>query len=153
MREMELRFLESGHNTPEQLADAHLIRRTVFIEEQQIPEPMEWDAHDAQVTHAVAFNRLGQPIATGRLLPGEGDRPQVGRIGRMAVLRVMRGGGHGEAVLRQLEAMARARGDRAITLSAQCRAQGFYARLGYRPVGEVFDDAGIAHIEMERALD
>ena len=128
---------------------ASALRRQVFIEEQQIPKELEWDEHDAVVTHAVARNRLGQVVATGRLLPGKGG---VARIGRMAVHRVLRGEGHGEAVLRALEEVARARGDRAVGLHAQRSAERFYARLGYVPVGEPFEEAGIPHIEMERAL-
>jgi predicted GNAT family N-acyltransferase len=47
---------------------------------------------------------------------------------------------------------AKARGDTCIVLHAQCSAQGFYARAGFVPHGEVFDEAGIAHIEMRLAL-
>ena len=77
--------------------------------------------------HAVARNRLGQVIATGRLVPGA---PGSGRIGRMAVHRVLRGGGHGAAVLRALEEAARARGDREVALHAQRSAEAFYTRPG-----------------------
>ena len=70
----------------------------------------------------------------------------------MAVHRTLRGGGHGEAVLRALEAAAAARGDREVTLHAQRSAEAFYARLGYVPYGEPFEEAGIAHIEMRRKL-
>jgi GNAT superfamily N-acetyltransferase len=76
----------------------------------------------------------------------------LSRIGRMAVHRNLRGGGHGAAVLRALEEAAQARGDREVTLHAQRSAEAFYARLGYAPYGEPFEEAGIAHIEMRRAL-
>ena len=45
---------------------AQAIRTEVFIEEQRIPDEMEWDEADATAVHAVAYNRLGQPVATGR---------------------------------------------------------------------------------------
>ena len=128
---------------------AGTLRRKVFIEEQRIPKELEWDEHDASAVHAVARNRLGQVIATGRLVPGA---PGQGRIGRMAVHRVLRGGGHGAAVLRALEEAARARGDREVALHAQRSAEAFYAHLGYVPHGEPFEEAGIAHIEMRRML-
>jgi YbgC/YbaW family acyl-CoA thioester hydrolase len=128
---------------------ASRVRREVFIEEQRIPKELEWDAHDASALHAVARNRLGQTIATGRLVA---ETPGIGRIGRMAVHRSLRGGGHGEAVLRALEAAARARGDREVMLHAQRSAEAFYTRLGYVPHGEPFEEAGIAHLEMRRAL-
>ncbi len=126
------------------------LRRAVFVDEQGIPEDMEWDADDATSLHGVARNRLGRAVATGRLLPA--DAEGVARIGRMAVDRVLRGQGHGEQVLRALEAAARARGDKAVALHAQRSAERFYARLGYAPVGEPFEEAGIAHVTMQRVL-
>lgn len=128
---------------------ASALRRAVFIEEQNIPEQMEWDAHDAVVLHAVARNRLGQVIATGRLLAAEEG---VSHIGRMAVHRNLRSGGHGAAVMKVLEEAAQARGDREVALNAQRSAERFYARLGYAPHGDGFDEAGIPHIEMRRTL-
>jgi YbgC/YbaW family acyl-CoA thioester hydrolase len=128
---------------------ASRIRRQVFIEEQHIPAELEWDEADHEALHAVAFNRLGGAIGTGRLLRGE---PGVGRIGRMAVHRSMRGGGVGEQMVRALADAAQARGDRRILLHAQRTAQPFYARLGFRPVGEPFTEAGIPHQEMAADL-
>ncbi|KQW57319.1 YbgC/FadM family acyl-CoA thioesterase [Variovorax sp. Root411] len=128
---------------------ASVLRRAVFIEEQNIPEAMEWDAQDAVVLHAVARNRIGQVIATGRLLPAENG---ISHIGRMAVHRNLRSGGHGAAVMQVLEQAARARGDRVVALNAQRSAERFYARLGYVPYGDGFEEAGIPHIEMRRSL-
>jgi len=128
---------------------AGALRREVFIEEQRVPAEMEWDEHDADALHGVARNRLGKVVATGRLLS---DAPGIARIGRMAVHRGLRGGGHGAAVLRLLEDAAKARGDKEVRLHAQRSAEAFYKRLGYAPFGEPFDEAGIAHIEMQRVL-
>jgi len=128
---------------------AAALRRAVFIEEQQVPEAMEWDEHDAAVPHVVVRNRLGQAIATGRLLPAQDGRSMIGRI---AVHRALRSGGHGVAVVQALEAAARARGDAEIALHAQRSAERFYERLGYAAHGEPFVEADIPHIEMRRAL-
>ncbi|MFM9923101.1 YbgC/FadM family acyl-CoA thioesterase [Variovorax sp. H27-G14] len=128
---------------------AGALRRAVFIEEQNIPESLEWDENDPVVLHAVARNRLGQVIATGRLLHAEDG---VSHIGRMAVHRNLRSGGHGAAVVRVLEEAALARGDREVALNAQRSAERFYARLGYAVHGEGFEEAGIPHIEMRRTL-
>lgn len=130
-------------------ADARAIREEVFIREQQIPVALEWDQADATALHAVASNRLGMPLATGRLLQ---DAPGVGRIGRMAVRQPLRGAGAGRAVIEALTDAARARGDRELRLHAQLSALGFYARAGYAARGEPFDEAGIAHLEMARTL-
>ncbi|MBU2411123.1 MAG: GNAT family N-acetyltransferase, partial [Gammaproteobacteria bacterium] len=110
---------------------------------------LEWDEHDAEATHAIARNRLGRVIATGRLVA---DADGLARVGRMAVHRRLRGEGHGASVLQALEAAAKARGDRAVALHAQRSAIGFYTRLGYQPHGEPFEEAGIPHLEMRKAL-
>jgi len=129
--------------------EAGPIRQKVFVEEQGIPAEMEWDAADAVAVHAVAYNRFGAPLATGRLLE---HVPGVAKIGRMAVLAPMRGSRVGRAVLDALMAAARARGDREVLLHAQVSAAPFYARAGFTPRGPQFDEAGIPHIEMVRVL-
>ena len=128
---------------------ARAIRSEVFITEQKIPVEMEWDDADAGAVHAVALNRFGLPLATGRLLQ---QAPGVGRIGRMAAIQTLRGSGVGRAVLDALMRAAQARGDHELRLHAQTSAQGFYARAGFAPRGAVFEEAGIAHIEMARSL-
>ena len=129
--------------------DAGRIRTEVFVQEQRIPADLEWDEADAGAVHAVAYNRLGQALATGRLLA---DEAGSGKVGRMAVHKVMRSCGVGEQVLRALAAVAAQRGDRRIVLHAQRTAQPFYAGLGFQPQGEPFEEAGIPHITMARDL-
>ena len=131
-------------------AEAGALRRHVFIEEQGIPEEMEWDLDDARSTHAVVRNRLGQVVATARLLPT--DAEGAAHIGRVAVHRVLRGEGHGQALMAALEALARQRGDRAVVLSAQRSAERFYERQGYVAWGEPFEEVGIPHVHMRKAL-
>ena len=125
------------------------LRTEVFVQEQKVPQDMEWDADDASAQHAVLVNRMGMPLATGRLLQ---HAPGVARIGRMAVKKTLRGTGLARRVLDALMACARARGDTRVLLHAQCSAQDFYRRAGFEPHGSVFEEAGIAHIEMVRAL-
>lgn len=126
--------------------DAQRIRTEVFVEEQRIPKDLEHDAADFAALHAVAHNRLGQAVATGRLIT---VTPGVAQVGRLAVNRVLRGGQQlGRRVLQSLTEAARARGDREVMLHAQCSAEGFYQRLGFQRRGEPFEEAGIAHVEM-----
>lgn len=128
---------------------AGAVRSEVFIEEQGIPLEMEWDDADHSAVHAVAYNGLGQPVATGRLLQ---HAPGTGKIGRMAVSRVLRGTRLGRDLLHALMAQARQRGDTEVVLHAQRSAEGFYSRLGFTPRGEPFDEVAIAHIEMVKPL-
>ena len=128
---------------------ARTLRTAVFVDEQRIPAELEWDAADATAIHALARNWLGVPVATGRLLQ---QAPGVGKIGRMAVSRVLRGSNLGRDVLQALIQAARERGDREVFLHAQRTAEGFYARLGFVQRGEPFEEAGIVHIEMAHSL-
>ena len=130
-------------------AAARQVRTEVFLEEQRIPVEMEWDESDDTAIHALARNRLGLAVATGRLLQ---QASGVSRIGRMAVNRVLRGTNLGRDVLRALMQAATERGDHEVVLHAQRSAEGFYARLGFVARGERFEEAGIVHIEMFQAL-
>ena len=125
--------------------DALDVRIEVFVDEQGIPLELETDLEDASALHAVAYNGIGQVVATGRLLPSKAGQA---KIGRMAVKRVLRGAGQGAGVLLALQAEARKRGDREVVLHAQCSAQGFYESMGYQVRGEVFQEDGLAHVEM-----
>ena len=121
------------------------VRHAVFVVEQRVPESLEWDACDAMSLHALAVDASGEPIGCARLLPD-------GHIGRVAVLAPWRGCGAGSALLRRLVDAARARGAARVVLNAQVMAMPFYARHGFVARGDLFDEAGIAHCVMERAV-
>jgi len=125
------------------------VRTEVFVGEQKIPPELEWDDADQDAVHAVAFNRFGLALATGRLLRHEAG---ISRIGRMAVKQGVRGSGVGRDVLNTLMTSATERGDSQVILHAQTSAQAFYSRCGFVAHGPVFDEAGIEHIEMVHAL-
>ena len=128
-------------------AEAELsnIRRTVFIEEQQVPKELEWDGEDEAALH-VLVTEDSNPIACGRMLAD-------GHIGRMAVLKDYRGRGAGRLMLKTLlmEAEKLRRGR--VFLNAQTQAAGFYAKYGFYTVGGEFPDANIPHVRMEKNLD
>jgi YbgC/YbaW family acyl-CoA thioester hydrolase len=130
-------------------SEAGAIRKKVFVDEQGIPAELEWDAADATCVHALARNRLGLSLATGRLLPYE---PGVAKIGRMAVLPSQRGSRIGRQVLDALMAAAKARGDASVLLHAQASAAPFYLRAGYSVEGDPFEEAGIPHLAMRKPL-
>lgn len=121
------------------------VRRAVFIEEQGVPEALEWEAGDGGCQWFVAEAGPAGVIGVCRLTP-------EGRIGRMAVLPAWRGAGVGSALLRAALAAARLRGHGEVRLSAQCHALAFYTRHGFAATGEVYLDAGIAHREMTLSL-
>lgn len=130
--------LVAWHDAHESLA---AVRRAVFIEEQRVPEALEWDADDAPSLHALAVSEVGGPIGTARLLPD-------GHIGRMAVLREWRSRGVGGALLTAMIEAARVRGHARVLLNAQVQALPFYRRFGFETEGGIFLDAGIEHRAM-----
>lgn len=121
------------------------LRRTVFIEEQHVPEELEWDDADARAYHVLAISDADEPIGTGRL-------KLDGQIGRMAVVRKWRRRGVGAAILQALLDLALKEGCATVRLHAQTHAIPFYAKCGFETVGEEFDEAGIPHCKMELAL-
>jgi YbgC/YbaW family acyl-CoA thioester hydrolase len=126
-------------------ATASPLRHAVFVQEQGIPAEIEADAADAQALHAMAVNRFGMAVGTGRAVFAEDGSA---RIGRMAVLASVRGAGVGAALLAALVGGCQARGAREVMLHAQADAVEFYRRHGFQPRGLAFQEAGIEHQEM-----
>ena len=134
-------------------ADAFALREEVFVNEQGFALDIERDAEDETCVHAVAYNRLSKPLATGRLLQSHMiDGKKSSKIGRMAVHRVMRGSNLGRDIMSALMAAAKVRGDTEVVLHSQCSAQNFYLKQGFTLRGEPFDEEGMQHIEMFKLL-
>lgn len=120
------------------------IRQRVFIDEQGVPPELEWDDTDEISDHYVAVLPDNTPVAVARLVPSITD---IGRIGRMAVLKEHRGQGYGDQMLRQLVAEAAPQYDE-LWLSAQEHAIPFYEQAGFHVCSTPYDDAGIPHVDM-----
>lgn len=141
--------------TEEDMEAAWAVRKEVFVEEQSVPLDEELDDLDHAPTtiHLLARDDEG-PAATGRVLL---DSPGHVHLGRICVVRRMRGTGLGRALVRELERTAYEayadRGELTIELSAQRNAQGFYESLGYDYVDHrEYLDAGIWHKDMRRTI-
>ena len=130
-------------------ADASALRTEVFTHEQGIALGLVNDAADAPGLHAVAYNGLGQAVATGRLIRHD---DAVSQIGRLAVHRALRGSGVGAQVMQALVDGARQRGDAEVMLHAQRSAQGFYEGAGFTARGACFEEAGLPHLEFFKLL-
>jgi predicted GNAT family N-acyltransferase len=145
-RMTEVRIGQVGKSA--ELADAHAIRRAVFIEEQGVAEAEEMDNRDDEAWHVVAYDD-GTPVGTGRLRQSD---PGVAKIERVAVLRSYRDRGIGRAIMQELEDLARDRDMEGALLHAQRAVEAFYSNLGYETTSGVFDEAGIPHVEMRKTL-
>jgi predicted GNAT family N-acyltransferase len=117
------------------------VRRLVFIEEQRVPEELEWDEADPVAWHVLAVTTNDEVIGTGRLEPS-------GKIGRIAVLAQHRRSGVGRRIVAHLVNQATDLGFSKVYLHAQTTAAPFYEQLGFRVDGPVFDEVGIAHVRM-----
>ena len=73
-------------------------------------------------------------------------------INTVGTVRAWRGKGVGSALLSRLMEAARARGDREVVLAAQIHAVAFYRVHGFAEVGEEYEEAGLPHRDMRRAL-
>jgi predicted GNAT family N-acyltransferase len=126
-----------------ELKQALQIRIRVFVREQGVPAGIELDSDDQRAVHFVACNE-GRVLGTARLVM----RGRNAKIGRMAVLKSQRRKQIGRRLLTRAIATAKRHGARKIYLHAQVAVIGFYESAGFRCVGPVFDEAGIAHRKM-----
>lgn len=131
---------------PDALNDPFCIREEVFVKEQGFQN--EFDEVDNVSWHVVAYNG-DTPAACGRLFFKSDDTCIIGRV---AVRRTFRGKRVGALIMNALEELARNLGGKEIELSAQCRAVGFYERLGYRSKGDTYLDEFCPHIVMKKKL-
>ena len=113
------------------------IRRRVFVEGQGVPEALELDGLDDQCTHFPARLRVVE---------------QGAKAERVGVIEAAQRQGVGRALMEALEDAARLRGLERLVLSAQLEAVPFYQRLGYQAHGEVFREADIPHLAMQKGL-
>jgi len=119
------------------------IRIRVFVTEQRVPLEMELDRDDVRAIHLLAVAG-GKAMGTARIVVRRGNA----KIGRMAVLKSYRRRGVGKQLLKRAIATAKQQGAGKIYLHAQVAVIGFYEKLGFRGIGPVFDEAGIAHRKM-----
>ena len=119
------------------------VRKAVFMEEQGFQQ--EFDDVDDRAYH-VLIQDGERPVATGRLFTEDGETYLIG------VLSAYRGQHLGEHVVTALEQQAKACGAKCITLSAQCRAAGFYEKLGYTKTEEYHMDEFCPHVTMRKAF-
>ncbi|MCI8359847.1 MAG: GNAT family N-acetyltransferase [Clostridiales bacterium] len=122
------------------------IRLAVFCDEQGYLPHREFDQADQAALHVLLYEGE-EAVATGRILQESG---QVFYLGRIAVLKPWRGRKAGRFLMETLMDIARSRGAKTFKLGAQVQAKGFYEKLGFRVVGDIYPDDHVAHVPMER---
>ncbi len=123
------------------------IRKRVFVEEQNVPMDREVDEYEDTATHILLID--DEPIGTVRYRPASDD---MIKVERMAVLPEERGRKLGFKLMEFVHDHAREHGYTRAKLGAQVHAIDFYRKLGYTVSSDEFEDAGIPHVYMEKAL-
>jgi predicted GNAT family N-acyltransferase len=133
----------------DELQGALKVREQVFCGEQGVPRSEEVDGLDDLAMHLVALEPDGRGvIGTLRLLRADG----IAKIGRVAVEREWRRRGIASRMLDAAIALARERGCGEARLAAQLNATRLYETAGFVVESEPFEQAGIVHVWMGRAL-
>lgn len=139
----------SWARTPGELRRALAIRERVFCEEQGVSREDEHDGLDGVCEHLLARPAgSGEPVGTLRLHAAGA----VARIGRLAVERDWRRRGVATKLLERALSHARRQGCERARLAAQLDAQRLYESAGFAVESEPFEEAGITHVWMGRAL-
>lgn len=122
------------------------LRQRVFVVEQACAF-QEADGRDPQARHLMGWGG-GRLVACARLLPAAGSEPRS--IGRVATAPEARGAGLGKALMGEALRILLAEDPAApIALGAQAHlAAPFYEPLGFRIVGEPYEEDGIPHVHM-----
>ncbi len=150
---MKYVFFKKDSSNPEDIAkfeQALAIRTAVFIDEQKFT--IELDDTDDIAVHMLVYDG-DTPIATARAFVDNGNPPYRWTIGRVCVGTKARGTGLGRVIMEQLEKhIVDSYGATEFVLSAQCRVEDFYKKLGYTSYGEAYMDEHCPHISMEKLL-
>jgi len=80
------------------------------------------------------------------------EGPQTVRLRQMAVMNDLQGKGIGRALMQFAENLARDRGYKKIIMHARKNALGFYEKMGYKKIGEEFEEITIPHYVMQKEL-
>lgn len=125
------------------------IRLEVFGEEQGIKEDIIFDETDEVAVHAIVYKDINRtiPVGAGRLY--KTDNGEEYKIGRIAVKKEERGQGFGDFIVRMLVDKALMMGADRVLVGSQPHAVAFYEKIGFRPTGEKYVEAGIEHTVME----
>ncbi|MGG4267280.1 GNAT family N-acetyltransferase [Peribacillus simplex] len=140
-------FVKIAENTQE-LENAYMIRKKVFVQEQKVPLEEEIDEYEDESTHFVLYDEQDQPIGAGRFRVID----NIGKVQRICVLSSVRKNGAGAMIMNAIEEYANKREVPQLKLNAQVNAIPFYSKLGYEIVSDEFMDAGIPHKTMTKTI-
>ncbi len=132
------------------------IRRQVFVEEQGVDPLLEQDGLDEELEHIVVLRGYDSFAAVTHEAVGclrfRQTDSRTAALQRIAVLKPYRDLGLGQKLVREAVETAERRGLERVTMHAQSYLLEYYRRLGFERAGELFFEAGIPHIIMDKRL-
>ena len=130
-----------------EIAAIREIRTKVFQQEQGVPLELEFDGLDDTSVHLLAYLN-GKAVGTCRIRKIDADTV---KIERLAVLSEARGQGIGKQLMEK--ALTVSQVDKSLVIvHAQEYIAKLYQQLGFKIIGEKFNEAGIVHVKMIKQL-
>ena len=142
---MPLKIIDHGSKEYKQMIDLRhqVLRKPLGLEFTK--EELEREKNDMLIAAYEDDHMLGCCILTE-------TEPDKVRLRQMAVISGLQGKGIGRVLMQFAENLARDRGYKKLTMHARKAVIGFYEKLGYKVVGEEFEEVTIPHYVMEKAL-
>ncbi len=135
--------------SPYEVYDMLRLRSDVFVVEQACVF-LDQDNKDQHCAHILLYD-AHELVATARLVPAGLSYPDAMSIGRIVTSSKVRGTGIGKKLLDiAIAACYQLYGTGTIKIGAQLYAKKFYENFGFVQSGEVYDEDGIAHMEMTK---
>lgn len=128
------------------------LRYRLFFQAHHLPFDILFDAQEARSLHTVITHQETHDVlAYGRLTPGADE---IFQISQMVVAPEWQHQGLGKAIIMALLERAAAEQAHTIVLDARTDAVGFYEKLGFEQISDVFPSAktGVLHVRMQKKL-
>ena len=145
---MDIQIYQIGFGTPE-YDEAVGLRYEVLRKPLGLDYSPEQLASEYDQVHLAAYSNSGELLAYLNLTPAG---TQTVKMRQVAVAAALQGKGIGTLLVAESERLAQRLQFEGMTLHARETAVPFYERLGYVREGERFEEVGIPHFKMKKAL-
>jgi predicted GNAT family N-acyltransferase len=131
---------------PSEIEAVKFIRKTVFQKEQGVSPELDFDGLDeiCDLFVAVLNNEF---VGTVRVRLLDSNKA---KIERLAVLQQVRGYGIAKLLVAIALDAVESKNIPEVVVHSQEYIKGLYENLGFTQVGDIFDEAGIAHVKMKK---
>lgn len=144
MDEIKVKLAENE----KEISESREVRKQVFQMEQGIDSKLDFDGKDDEADQFIAYFN-NKAVGTIRIRYLADKRA---KLERLAILRDYRKMGIGKKLVEHIINYLKEKGIESIMLDSQEQAKNFYERIGFEKKGEVFEEAGIPHVEMWKKI-